>query len=100
MLISSGTWTSSFFRVIVIGSDTMDWGERSCGDGGTIWVLPVITMESLAFRFLRFKFCLLMGVIVMSLFSISLRICGMEILEKLLFEEMLEQKKSFKREIC
>lgn len=76
MLMSS--WTcgaSSFFLVIVMGSETMDWGDNIWGEGGTICVLPVMMMESLAFRFLRFAFCLLIGVIVMSLFSISFRIC-------------------------
>lgn len=44
------------------------------GDGGIICVFPVIIIESLALRFFMFKPCLFIGVIVMSLFSISFKI--------------------------
>lgn len=68
---SSTCWWSSLVRVMVMGTETTEVGV----EGGTSWVLLVIMIVSLALRFFRFMFCcLLIGVIVMSLFSISLRI--------------------------
>lgn len=73
MFINSSTcWWSSLVRVMVMGTDTT---EEGVVDGGAICVLLVIMIVSLAFRFFKLIFsCLLIGVIVMSLFSISLRI--------------------------
>lgn len=73
MFINSSTcWLSSLVRVIVMGTETTEVGV---GDGGTSCWLLVIMIVSLALRFFKFMFCcLLIGVIVMSLFSISLRI--------------------------
>lgn len=75
MFINSSTcWWSSLVRVIVMGTETT---EEGVGDGGTICVLLVIIIVlSFALRFFKLTFsCLLIGVIVISLFSISLRIC-------------------------
>lgn len=73
MFINSSTcWWSSLVRVMVIGTETTEVGV---GDGGTSCVLLVMMIVSLALRFFKFMFCcLLIGVIVISLFSISLRI--------------------------
>lgn len=73
MLINSSTCWWSSLRVMVIGTWTTEVGVV---DGGTICVLLVIMIESLALRFFKLMFCCFeIGVIVISLFSISLRIC-------------------------
>jgi hypothetical protein len=72
---SSTCWLSSLVRVIVIGTETTEGvNARGDGDGGTSCVLLVIMIESLALRFFAAMFCLLIGVIVISLFSISFKI--------------------------
>lgn len=73
MFINSSTcWWSSLVRVMVIGTETTEVGVEA---GGTSCVLLVIIMVSLALRFFKLMFCcLVIGVMVMSLFSISLSI--------------------------
>lgn len=72
MFINSSTcwWWSSLVRVIVTGTETIEAGAEV---GGASCVLLVIIIVSLAFLFLTIC-CLLIGVIVMSLFSISFSI--------------------------
>lgn len=76
MFINSSTCWCSSRRVMFIGTETTDF---VVGDGGTSWVLLVIMIVSLAFLFFKFiSCCFEIGVIVISLFSISFKICPKE----------------------
>lgn len=96
MFINSSTCCWSSLRVMVIGTETTEVGVW---DGGTICVLLVMMIVSLALRFFKFIFCCFeIGVIVISLFSISFKICWAIVKQFFYFNLSCENK--MKREIC